>query len=121
MPDRYTRPYPEQLAHLRMLEDDWDTHGAPAPTAAAIDRAQAVLNVLPPTLRPSGICPAAEGGAALFFRPHNTYFDVAFLNDGTQEVAVIEGGVYHSEVISADPTTIVATLVAIAERLCGPQ
>lgn len=90
----------KQLERVRMLQDDWDSYGAPAPSPESITRAERVLNQLIILRRwlPRRIVPAGEGGTALYWRggPNDdNYAHVAFLNDGTRESRAIwtRGGV----------------------------
>ncbi len=96
-----------QLDRLRLLQDDWDSYGAPAPSHESIARAEHVLTklLIPKGWIPRRIVPAGEGGTAITYRggPDDiNYGDICFLNDGSREVWAhwVNGGVtadFHRE------------------------
>ncbi|MGZ3529505.1 MAG: hypothetical protein ACXWNZ_18250 [Vulcanimicrobiaceae bacterium] len=80
-----------QLGELRTLEQNWDSYGAPPPSAASIDNAELALSQSE-TLRvmPSAVVASAEGGAALCWDvgAKHAYFE--FDNDGMAVCAMYD-------------------------------
>ncbi len=73
----------KQLIELTKLKDGWDSYGAPAPNATAIEKAYRILNFLEGsdfmTIR---ILPSAEGGVGICFLSGDHYADLECSNDG---------------------------------------
>lgn len=81
------------LAKMRTLSQNWDSYGAPAPNAIAIEAARAVLSVLADTgFLPASIDPSAEGGVCIAFSRAKRYADLECFNTGEVLAVVSIGG-----------------------------
>lgn len=65
----------ERLVALSRLPDNWNNHGAPAPSSLAIERARQAIGVMAQC--PDRVAPDAEGGVALYL------FGSTVLEDGS--------------------------------------
>lgn len=74
--DTLLRPARERLAQISRLEADWDSYGAEPPSAAAVLRANSLLQAVEESLadlvgeqiRPYALAPIADGGVQLEWR-----------------------------------------------------
>jgi len=73
----------KKLSKLALLEADWDSYGAEAPTRDSIDAAREILRALADAeLEPTSVDPSAEGGVCLSFQRGGRYGDIECFNSG---------------------------------------
>ncbi|MCB7130453.1 MAG: hypothetical protein J3T61_13050, partial [Candidatus Brocadiales bacterium] len=82
----------KRLSRFALLEDDWDSYGAEAPSQVSVDKARGVLSVLADVdFEPTSVDASAEGGVCLSFQQGDRYGDVECFNSG-EFLAVTSGG-----------------------------
>ena len=77
----------ERLEYLSTLQDNWDSYGAEAPNAFALQMAEQALRLMARVgLEPLGIVPSAENGIGIVFRQgtrqEGKHADIEIFNDG---------------------------------------
>ena len=82
----------KRLSRFALLEDDWDSYGAEAPSRVSVDTARRFLRVLADLdFEPTSVDASAEGGVCLSFQHGDRYGDVECFNSG-EFLAVTSGG-----------------------------
>jgi len=80
-----------ELSRLSVLRSNWDSYGADAPSAQAIDAARIILNELAATLiRPSTVVASASGGVSIYFMHGNRTAYIENYNDGSQALVMYD-------------------------------
>jgi hypothetical protein len=93
-----------ELCSLAELKSNWDSYGAPAPTATAIENAARILEHMKPfDLAMANIVPSAEGGVGFCFARDNRYADIESSNEG-DIIGIRYVGVQTPELIETDGT-----------------
>lgn len=73
----------DQLTKIGILDRDWDSYGAPAPSTATISNARRAMEKLRSgQLLPETVSPSAEGGVSIYFSTGTRKAFIEFLNEG---------------------------------------
>ena len=109
-----------KVADLGRLQSNWDSYGAPAPNAIALETAIRVLELMQPSdLLVATIVPSAEGGIGFCFSAGDRYADIECSNDGSF-LSVRYVGKETPRLIEIDGTdrSIMAALEEIRNHIC---
>jgi hypothetical protein len=80
-----------ELSRLSVLKNNWDSYGADAPSAQAIDAARIMLHELAAALiRPSTVVGSAGGGVSIYFMHGNRTAYIENYNDGSQALVMYD-------------------------------
>lgn len=73
----------DKLSQMTALVEDWDSYGAPTPTARTIESARQAMEKLRfNQLLPEVVAPSAEGGVSIYFSKGTQKAFIEFLNEG---------------------------------------
>jgi hypothetical protein len=80
-----------ELDRISNFQSNWDSYGAPPPSAAAILASREILTELAGALiLPSAIVPSAEGGVSIYFMSGNRTAYIESYNHGSQALVMYD-------------------------------
>ena len=110
-----------QLRKLATLSSNWDSYGAPAPSATSIENVVRILEHMRFfDLALAKLVPSAEGGIAICFAKGDRYADIEATNDGS--ILGVRYVGMHSPVlieVNESDASIDAALAEIREHIRG--
>lgn len=94
-------PWPQALAELATLPDNWDGYGSPGLQAAAVKAAFQLLAAVEKEGLPAPhLCPVTGGGVGLAWQVGSRELEVEILPDGTMGYLTVEGEDMHEGPLS---------------------